>query len=344
MAVELFSNTSELQNSVSVNCTFSLDVLGSNMELALSSFILPYVGEDLYEELKDIHINGTPNTEQKTLISRLQKTLGHFALHLHVDEGAINWSDGGIMRRETDTSKSAFKYQENNLRDALLRKGWEWLELSMLYLEKEETSFPLWNSSLKDENRKFFINSSAVFNKHVNLKDGRYHFEKLKPTMDSVEQFSIFPSIGQEFYDEVKEQIRSNNLTPENTRVLPYIQKVVAYFTKSEAIKTNLAQFTADGLVMIQKGTQEGTTWTRNPSSKFADTVVAYNEADANRHLSVLLNFLESNTDDYPTYTAWKTTTINESESDESDSSGCCSCRGACVCNRNDRSEFIMIF
>lgn len=333
-----FPDIDTLQKSLAVNCSFSVESIEPSIELAALQYITPYIGDALYNDL----ITATAGTAL-TASNRVRRALANFAAYLHKDQGAVQWSDAGILRREGENYKSAYKYQEQNLQKSLHRQGWLWMELLLIYLENNEVDFPLWSQEGKAKNRALLINTATRFQEFVRISGGRELYEYLRPIIKDVECFAISPCIGSALYSEIKEQILTKTLSPANERLLPYLQAPTAYYTKARAIELGLAQYTLSGLVSIEQQGADYKNQEKAVHGVTASASIIFNDDMGNRHLAKLVDFLTKNIEDYPLYADFlaANTPVEEEEECSHRFPPCCGEDGYYDAGNNGTGEFI---
>jgi len=142
--------------------------------------------------------------------------------------GAIQFSEGGAFRSESEGLKSPYKYQEEAYRQQMLQHGFESIERMLNYLEDNEVKYPLWQADpAYQRNKAHFVNTATDFRLLYGKQLSRYIFEILRPIMDEVETFAILPILGQAQYDDLKEGISLKALTADETALIQLIRRAV---------------------------------------------------------------------------------------------------------------------
>lgn len=120
--------------------------------------------------------------------------------------------------------------------------------------------------------------------------------EFIAPYLQTAQDDVLARAIGDEFIAELAAQYEANQLTPANEKVLPRVQKAVAWFGYLAYLPFSIGQ---DG----DNGLQEMGTETTNPVRMgILDKRQRESEKNAVTALESLLVFLELNAEQYPTY------------------------------------------
>src|SRR6476619_5210583 len=97
---------------------------------------------------------------------------------------AVQFSENGVTRNETNNSKSAYQYQEMNLRDSLTIAGFNVLEDLLSFLEHNSDDFELWkNSSAYTTYKAYFIQSGVELNQYYDCRRSRLTYIRVRPIM-----------------------------------------------------------------------------------------------------------------------------------------------------------------
>ncbi len=194
------------------------------------------IGSEFYNEL-DTHYNTdpfTPDAAKDNIITLLQEPITYLAFYLGFDILNTVFSNQGFHRIENEESgkKTLFQRQEENLRQTFKSQGYNRLDICLKFLEDNKTDYPTWTASeaytLMKSN---FINSTKEYNEIYNINNSRLVFLKLRNIQKVVEDFDIIPLIGRAMFDELKQQIKADSLTPVNLKLVELIKKAVAHRT-----------------------------------------------------------------------------------------------------------------
>ena len=227
----------ELQKFIKIAKATSYDVFLPYINRVEREFIRPLIGKELYTRLNNWY-NLDPFVEDvdlSELITLIQEPIANLSYLYAFNTLQVKTSDKGVTRIETDNEKSLYQYQANDLKKDLKEAGFKALDFLMEFLEEDQLltipKFPEWTSY--QPSKQFFINNTKEFDELFPINKSSLVFNKLVYYMKSVENFKIAPLISIAFFEELKLQIKTNSLTPDNLIIVNYIKNAIANFTIS---------------------------------------------------------------------------------------------------------------
>ncbi|MEL6358994.1 MAG: DUF6712 family protein [Bacteroidota bacterium] len=313
MAYQLFVDIDDFQKYVggAANNSIELASLEPYMKVVAEEHIIPLLGRELYNQLVGFVESDEGTTNQKLLISFAAAPLAYLTLHDYIDVGTVQLSQGGMMRMETESAKSAYKYQEANYRERMKHNGYQSLEVLQVWLSAngDHTDFNLWTSAGKKLARGLVINTAGDLARVYSKQVSRYTFEMLRALILDIELFALVPSIGRPMYDDLKDKILNDNLTDKLNEMLEIVQRVVGNFVIEEGVRRHWVQI--DGPAVVQKVQRSiDAREQRIPAPEGHAASLKINQAEqfANRWLSWLSVWLDDNIDhaDLALYKTWK--------------------------------------
>ncbi len=266
------------------------------------------IGTELYTELNTQANLEPPEADavKDTVIRLLQEPITYLGFYFGFDILNTVFSNQGFHRIENEESgkKALFQRQEENLKLGFKHQGYNRLDMCLKHLEKNKNDFATWTGSdsytLLLRN---FINSTDVFTRIYNIGGSRLVFQKLRNYQTIVEDFDILPLIGREFFDELKLQIKEDNLTPENSTFLELLQKVVAFRAIHRGGVELLAELNEYGIYQQKIVDNTRNFKTQNAAAQdLYETLFGQAKTYGHSYLKVCENFLKANINDYPTY------------------------------------------
>ena len=158
-------------------------------------------------------------------------------------------SDGGFKRTENEKVKSLFKYQEDELKQYFKTTGFNALDEVLEFLELHKTDFaPQMASADWLIQKGLFIRDTKTFNSIVFINGSRLTFLRLKPMIQLAEDLYIRPILGELTYQEIKTGLMAEPIPEKVQKILPYIQKPLAYLAASMLMEETAADLTESGL------------------------------------------------------------------------------------------------
>ena len=236
MATLLIATIDEFKQHVGLNESTDEDyfaLLQPDLLLAEHDHLRPALGSDFFDELLD------DTTEVATELRRLLAfSLANLAMVSFLDVAQVQISGSGVQIISTEREKTAFQWQIDRLQANLCRKGFNGLEKALAYLERHATDFPTWAASeTAQRGRAHFLASAAAFSAYYNISNARLTFQALASLLRKTESFRLLPALGEDFFEELKQQLRTDTLTAENEQLLgEYVRPALAHLTMAQAI------------------------------------------------------------------------------------------------------------
>lgn len=324
MATYIYANDDafhqQLGKAISEN--LSIDQLAPIMLGAAEEYLIPWIGQALWNDLVDGVENNNLTAEETTLLPYVQRPLAWFTMFEYANVGEVMVSDQGFMRQETETQKTAYKNQVNNYTRYAREMGYHALEAMLNHMESATAgTYTAWEGTDENtRNREAFINTARDFRLVYSVKISRYVMETMRGLMLDIEEFAIVPILGTEFFNELKTAINDKNETADQKTIIKKIQKAVAAFTVEEAIRRTIVKNTGEAIVVVEALEAQSNYKEGVGSSDRLQLALKHNDEWGNRHISAIKDFLNDNRATYPTYETWIETieaAAEEAESEE---------------------------
>jgi len=305
----LFSNTSDIKKYVPVNVSLEYDTIKPFLTAVERDFLKRLIGSTLYAEILDYTQNSS--AIQKGLLDLCRQAVINLALWKWTSGGAVNISDIGITRPESEKQKSAYKYQEDALRDHLKEEGFNSLDAVLEYLEDNIDSFSSFKAS--DNYTIFksnFINQTSEFDDICSIGASRLVFLKLRRFMTLVEDFEVLPAIGKEMFDKLKAFVTdtgsgsgSGDPDEHSSTVITYLKKAIAHLSIARGILDLNVNITDKGFFFESK---EGSTNSFNRQSNLSTgqlSAMANNaKKTGNDYLEHAIKYMRANIESFTDY------------------------------------------
>jgi hypothetical protein len=234
----LINNLEDFKKHVRLNASTDDDeyfiALQADVLLAEDDYLRPALSAEFYDEL----LATVSSTEVDRLRYLLASSLANLTMVSFIDDAQVQISGSGVQIISNEREKTAFPWQINNLKVNYSRKGNNGLEKALAYLEAHATDFPTWAASDVAKNaRGYFITSATTFSEHYNISNARLTFQALVSLLRKTERFRLEPTLGEEFFDELKQQLRDGAVTAENEKLLDdYVRPALAHLVMAQAI------------------------------------------------------------------------------------------------------------
>lgn len=203
----------EISAFVRVSAGLSFDKLETPLQNVFNLFIVPLLGDKMTGRLIDIYQNRiVGETELQKIETKLlyicQRANANLAFWYDFDEINTRITDSGFQRQESEngTYKSAYKYQENNLRNNFRNKGFNALDEMLAFLEKYIDSFPEYlESPAYINSQQSIIRNTEEVNKVYFINNSRIIYLRLHTHFAFVEENILRPALGEVLYNKLLE-------------------------------------------------------------------------------------------------------------------------------------------
>jgi hypothetical protein len=257
MAIITTKDKMKLYLAISQNT--ELETINPYLNRADREFIIPEIGKAMFDDLllylaDESSSSAVGYTADADLLARLEEVEVNFGFHLGFDMLAVHVSEAGIQRVESNDRKTAYQYQEQNLRQNLLESGHEVLGSTLEFLEENKDVYTTWaeDTEIYNKFKRHLINTPGVFQNYYDIQNSWAIFFKIRSIFTRVEDLYLEPILGEEFLTEIKDAIVADD-TSDIADLLKLIQKAMAYLTISNALHTRIVQLGKDGFLEMRK-------------------------------------------------------------------------------------------
>lgn len=295
----------------SLHANMKWDTARPLVEDAESEFIRGVIDPAFHNELITAYAAypGTPlSTEQTAVIRKLQRSIAYFFAYKYYQHMLLNVSDMGPTENASVENTAMpsrqwvlYQSQENAFKD-----GHKHLETALSFMEENATDYPTWkNSNTYTKSKELFFNAPAQLREYFPTYSSRFVYLQLRPAIKQAERRYILPTLGQDFYDELKAAILNEVDTPlssAQTEVLNYIRTALAQYCLKHAIPLLRLQVNQTGIVEPEY--IDGVKNKRQASEKSIRSMWVSLDQAGREFLIDLKGYLDTNADLYPTYKA----------------------------------------
>ena len=273
------------------------------IEQAVEDYILPQIGEALYNDLLTKYHADTALTPAQARCLRLIQTTTAWCsvAYAYVNKLDI-LTDIGNTQATAEKAVSTPQWAFNKKYGNLLRTADKKLDSLLEFLEKQAaakvTYFELWyldEAYLRDKADLF--HTTAEMLRFHNILNSRRTFVALIPSLRDVARVNIIPAIGLEMYNELVTQHKTATLTVANNALLDYARAAALKLALANALDTQPIAFESDGIraVSTTEGIEKLNIERINQLSKNCLHI-------GKQFLDDLVTFLFKNADQYPTF------------------------------------------
>lgn len=216
-----------------------------DIEAAEEKYIIPIIGQALYDELHTAYINDALSEAQTQLLQRIRKPLAAYAYYDDLALQHAMITDAGVRRTTTDNMPTAYRWEFEGVKDALLEKATTGVETLLSFLDIHAQTFTAWKESDQYIFRsKQLIKNAYEFSSQYKLHQPNRTFNSLMSIMGDVEMMYIHPSIGKEFYTDL---LSETNLSDHQKELLILLKKAMAHLTIYHAFEKLTVRMTSYG-------------------------------------------------------------------------------------------------
>jgi hypothetical protein len=240
----IISTIEDLRKTAKVNASLKFDVVEPFLQSARDLFLIRYLGNELVKALEAEEVDEA----YQELYALVQKALGPLAIWLGNAELSVRISDSGFtVAMKTGEYGAASDTKIGKVEESLERRGFQYLDQVLEYLETNADDFEEWKSSryytLRGGN---YIVSATQFQEvgQVDINYSRLTFESFRPVMSMIEQRFVTELLGDELDTTLREKLNAEQTVAEKA-LIANIRRFVACKTAelhtSQASKTNRA-------------------------------------------------------------------------------------------------------
>lgn len=315
----LVRNNAEIRKFLPASVSITYERVEPFIQSAEDKYLKELFGLEFLEELNDYYEGSAQaSATMNKVLEYAQKAETYLAFYEGFSVLNVVINDTGMHRKESESSKSLFNYQERDLKDYFANTGYDTLENILEYMEAHLDDFSTWADSEEYQNqRAHLINTAKRFTQIYNpLKNSRLVFLNMQSDLKAAEDFDLKPILGTDLFDKLKDLVLDKDVEKaefvEYKKLLPYVQDPLAYFTVVRAVKNIGANFTDKGLFF----TSYAALYPNYKEEKQdADKTLALIDgavSTAEQYVEALEKYLNDNKDNIPEYAEYVSTDDEE--------------------------------
>jgi hypothetical protein len=242
---------------------------GFVLELAETeaSLIAPLLSEPLCAWLQAAYdspdFDATALTPVAGLLRAVQAPLARLAASSGITTHQVKIDGTGLHIVSTDKIKTAFQWQSRELQALHQRRGYAGLDALVQWLEDHRTDSPeleAWAASPAGRrHRRELFTSATAFQEYENIGSSWLVFEALRPIRRRLQALELRGVLGDEFLQELLDQVATRTLTSENENLLrSRVYPALASLTIAHAVPTMTLRLTASGIDLALQRPDDG--------------------------------------------------------------------------------------
>jgi hypothetical protein len=222
-----------------------------------ATFIAPLLGAPLYDWLRAAYeapgFDAQALTPEAGLLRAVQAPLARLAATTGITAHQVSITGTGVHITSTDKVKTAFQWQSRELQALHQRRGYQGLDALVQWLEDHRDDAPelqAWAASPAGRrHRRELFTSATAFQEYQNIGASWLVFEALRPVRRRLEAQELRTALGEEFLQELHEQVETRTLTSENENLLrSRVYPALASLTIAHAVPALALRLTPGGI------------------------------------------------------------------------------------------------
>jgi hypothetical protein len=294
--MSLITDISQVRSASTINISNVLTNYEPYIDEAEQRFIKPYIGEAFYDLLEEV-VNGSgsgDNSQYDIILMRIRIPLALYALWIGTDELALSVGAQGIQTIQTDSHRPAMQYQIMNLKESWIARANLNMDLLLKYLEDHRSDFPEYIPVDND----LFIHNAKEFQKVIDIRESRRVFISLKPVIASIEKKYIRPTLGSDYFDELKGILNgsgSSDISNDDQTILDLIRPALAHLTLERALQEISIDVLDWGVFETASNTFDKVQGKANANRERIGVMVDACQRDGEAELKELQEYLDTN-------------------------------------------------
>jgi len=210
--MKLISNIDEVRDQVPVSMTGNIDILKTYLASAENQFIKFMIGKAQYDVLANAYLTagktlqGIANENIREAILLCQRAIANLGYLMALPIFNVSIGPSGIQIFSNTDTKSAFQWQVEDVKKSLQEIGYNAIEDLMDHLAENLAEFPEYADSPEFiRSKKYLIQNAKDFNEFYAIGNSRFTFQMLLYVIGRIEQQSVIPIFGSEFFATLKE-------------------------------------------------------------------------------------------------------------------------------------------
>lgn len=272
---------------------------------AEETYIIPAIGQTLYDNLNDSY-NADPSeltSIEQDLVKKIQKPLAAFAYLDDIGLIHARITDAGIRRTTTDNMPAAYRWEVDEVKNALYNRAYQGLESMLTFLEKYKDQFVDWTTSEAYKRRtKYLIKNGYDFSDQFTLYHPLRTYNSLFGILGDVEGLYVVQTIGETFFNELK---ALSVPSADEKIVMDNLKKSIAHYCIMHAAEKLPVRISEYGFTVHQaNGNDSGDSSQGHAPDNNLSMLIKSCERDGNNYLLKAKQYLDQKASAvlFPTY------------------------------------------
>lgn len=196
---------------INVSHALSWSKVGPRLADCYHQFFYPIVGTDLMAYLTSLVKKENLSADETYLLFFARKALANLTFYACFDEWSVRVTDQGFQRQESDTYKSLYKYQSDQLKQNYKNIGFNALEIVVTRISAMEEVKEMWQKCPAYVERKnHIVQTMEEVNRVYDIHSSVIIFLALLKDISMVEKIEVPALLGHKLSDTLFENIKKD--------------------------------------------------------------------------------------------------------------------------------------
>ena len=289
----------ELKQFMPVSVNFNIKNLMPSLSAAETTYITPVFGESLFSRVEAYYNSSTRN---EIVLDRLLELMQSAVANLAYSDGyytlSVKMDDSGATTPK-NREQRLYRYQEDNLINALRQQGYKTIDMALEHCEKHLTELPEYQQSpWYEESRRHIIRSTAEFDRIFNINGSRLVFIRMSRWCATAEELNLHHRISRELTEDIIEHRDDTKYAP----IIGDIKKYLVYTAVADCVEELKISPTDRGMVYEEfNAYNDGKKTTQIPLDEALRMKDKYRQL-AEDYLTRATDWLNAHASDFPEY------------------------------------------
>lgn len=304
--MKIITTLKEVQQYVPVLNTSALAPIAPFISSAERNYIINVVGRAQYDLLAGAYsdagfkVDAIADPILQEAVSICQRIVCNLGYYTAMPILNVNIGASGITVFSNEDTKQAFKWQVDEVKEALIELGFTAIEDLLLHMEHSPDVFGAYIDSTQfRRNERFLIQQAGVFSDCFNINGSRYIFQMLASLMQRVEDQTVKRLYGSLFFESLKLDHSSGARLQ---LVTGYLNPGIALLTGAKAIIERIITF-RNGVASVNLQGNYGSEQANVAATREQITAaVEQLQTDGSQFLQDGISFLLENATEFPDF------------------------------------------
>ncbi len=302
-APENNTKAEEFKQFLPVNVTCSFRSLAPAIAQCETKYLLPVLGEPLFERLAAYYEAGTHDSDLlEVLLKRSQYAVVRLAYWQDYDLLSVSMSDKGAA--DNAGEGRLYKYQADALKKALKNGGFDQLDSVLEYCHRNLEQLPEFlQSPAYTDAKSLIVGTTKEFNDIFHIGGSRLVFLKMRHFVRTTQETELRHRLGKAFCEEL---LTADPNEERYARILPEVRKFTVFWSVADGIGELHRLPTEQGMVFetAQAASGSDTAVSVVPPQELEQMAAEYRRK-AERYMASVVATLKAHIADYPAYRAF---------------------------------------